>query len=186
MFVLDISSASLHTPLAPPMSYSNHCCSNQFCVGSDQLHAVAIWGSCSTSVPVSFHPRLLCWYRGRYPKNIFGIHACTTLKGRGVMICGEKLGPMVAGSQWVKDSLFPSLDRSFCTLFHTASQAFHGIQQPVTIAGACSTTHYLCTGSSSFPAFHCVASIPGLELPLTSKTRAFQLLSQALLSGHPG
>jgi len=47
VFVLDISSASLHIPLAPTMSYSNHCCRPVLC---------GFWSaSCSCNLRVLFY-----------------------------------------------------------------------------------------------------------------------------------
>lgn len=102
----------------------------------------------------------------------------------GLTNCGEKPGPTVAGSQWVNASSFLSLDRMFQIICHTASQAFRRIQQPITIVGACFTTHYLFSGSPSFPVSLHLAPTPAPWLPLANKTLALKLQSQALLSGE--
>lgn len=79
-----MSTASFHLLKATPVSYSSYCCSQQsFVWVLVSFIQCATQGSCFTSVPVSFHPRLLCWHRGRHPNNTLGIHACTTPKGRG-------------------------------------------------------------------------------------------------------
>lgn len=98
-----------------------------------------------------------------------------TMKSKGVTIHKEKPGPMVAGSQWVNDSWSLSLDRRFCIMFHRPSWVFYEIQQPATRAGACTTTHYLCTGSTSFPASLCVASISSHQCALTKKMLTLRL-----------
>lgn len=83
----------------------------------------ATWRSCFTLAPVAFHPRLLWWHRGQHPTtHLVFMHAQP--QRAGVLTnYREKLGPMVAGSQWVNASSFLSLDRRF---YYHISNSFSG------------------------------------------------------------
>ena len=120
-----------------PVSYSRSCSSDQFCVGSNQLHAVCNPRALLHLSTCLFPSQASLLTQRQQATQEPAWYSCIhSPEGQRV---NSLWGEILAGGGWKRmDKGFPFSLPGQKVLYHiyTAARAFHGIQQPVTIAGA--------------------------------------------------
>lgn len=170
-----------------PVSYSRSCGSDQFCVGSNQLHAVcnprALLRLSTCLLPSQASLLTQRQQATQEPAWCSYIHSP---EGQG----GNNLwGEILASGGWKR------MDKGFSfslpgqkVLYHiyTAARAFHGTQQTSHHCRGWVPITHLCIGSPCFPASLHVAPTPVPWLPFTSEAPALKLHLSPRFLGNPG